>query len=303
VPLLTYVAGMDAKQAIATSLLVVGVTSMVSTITHARAGRVQWRSGLLFGAAGMAGAYVGGLVGHLLPGSVLLIGFAVMMIASAFAMLRRRTSTTPVQAPHRTPIGKALALGTAVGLLTGIIGAGGGFVVVPTLALLAGLAMPVAVGTSLLVIAMNALAGLAGQATTLSVDWKMAAMVTAAAVLGSLVGARLTAHVDADVLRAAFGWFVLAMASVILAEEVHPAAGIVVAGLTVAAGSYRYGRSRFTRLSADRRKLSRPVSRRPRPEGSRSKYVKFGEQLPDVAFDLVADRSNGVDRLACRIGQ
>jgi uncharacterized membrane protein YfcA len=94
VPLLTYIAGMDAKQAIATSLLVVGVTSTVSTITHARAGRVQWRSGLLFGAAGMAGAYVGGLVGHLLPGSVLLIGFAVMMIASAVAMLRRRCVCT-----------------------------------------------------------------------------------------------------------------------------------------------------------------------------------------------------------------
>jgi uncharacterized protein len=69
-------------------------------------------------------------------------------------------------------------------------------------------------------------------------------------VLGSLVGARLTAHVDADVLRAAFGWFVLAMASVILAEEIHPAAGIVTAGLTVAAAGYRYGRSRFTRLPA-----------------------------------------------------
>jgi uncharacterized protein len=246
VPLLTYVAGMDPKQAIATSLFVVGITSAVGTVTHARGGHVQWGSGLLFGAAGMAGAYAGGLVGHLLPGSVLLIGFAAMMIASAVAMLRGRTPATPTPAPHRTPTGKALALGAAVGLLTGVIGAGGGFVVVPTLALLAGLAMPVAVGTSLLVIAMNALAGLAGQATTLSIDWKMAAMVTAAAVLGSLVGARLTARVDANVLRAAFGWFVLAMASVILAEEIHPAVGIVTAALTVAAAGYRYGRTRFT---------------------------------------------------------
>ncbi|MEE6164240.1 MULTISPECIES: sulfite exporter TauE/SafE family protein [unclassified Mycolicibacterium] len=247
VPLLTYVAGMDAKQAIATSLLVVGVTSTVSTISHARAGRVQWRSGLLFGVAGMAGAYAGGRLGHLLPGSLLLIGFAVMMIASAVAMLRRRrTPVTPAPAPRRTPIGKALTLGVTVGLLTGIIGAGGGFVVVPTLALLAGLAMPVAVGTSLLVIAMNALAGLAGQVTTLSVDWKIAAMVTVAAVVGSLVGARLTARVDADVLRAGFGWFVLVMASVILAEQVHPVVGIAVAGLTAAAGGYRYACNRFT---------------------------------------------------------
>jgi uncharacterized membrane protein YfcA len=194
----------------------------------------------------MAGAYAGGRLGHLLPSSLLLIGFAVMMIASAVAMLRRRAAVIPAQAPHRTSIGKALALGVAVGLLTGIIGAGGGFVVVPTLALLAGLSMPVAVGTSLLVIAMNAMAGLAGQVTTLAVDWKMAAMVTAAAVVGSLAGVRLTARVDANVLRAAFGWFVLAMASVILAEQVHPVLGVAVAGLTVAAGGYRYACNRFT---------------------------------------------------------
>src|SRR5690242_19245584 len=90
-----------------------------------------------------AGAYAGGQLGHLLSGPVLLIGFAAMMIASAVAMLRRRTPTTPASAPDRTRLGKALALGAAVGLLTGIIGAGGGFVVVPTLALLAALAMPV----------------------------------------------------------------------------------------------------------------------------------------------------------------
>ena len=90
VPLLAYVAGMDAKQAIATSLLVVGVTSAVGAVSHARAGRVQWRTGLIFGVAGMAGAYAGGLLARFIPGTVLLIGFAVMMIATAIAMLRGR---------------------------------------------------------------------------------------------------------------------------------------------------------------------------------------------------------------------
>ncbi|HKH53492.1 MAG TPA: TSUP family transporter, partial [Mycobacterium sp.] len=85
VPLLAYVAGMDAKQAIATSLLVVGVTSAVGAASHARAGRVQWRTGLVFGAAGMAGAYGGGLFAQFIPGTVLLIGFAAIMIATAIA--------------------------------------------------------------------------------------------------------------------------------------------------------------------------------------------------------------------------
>ncbi len=93
VPLLAYVAGMDAKQAIATSLLVVGTTSAVGVISHAKAGRVQWRTGLIFGAAGMAGAYTGGLLGHFIPGSVLLLGFGAMMIATAVAMLRGRKNT------------------------------------------------------------------------------------------------------------------------------------------------------------------------------------------------------------------
>ena len=87
VPLLVYVAGMDAKEAIATSLLVVGTTSAVALIPHARAGRVRWRTGLLFGAAGMVGAYAGGRVAAFIPGSLLLVAFALMMLATAVAMI------------------------------------------------------------------------------------------------------------------------------------------------------------------------------------------------------------------------
>ncbi|OFB36139.1 hypothetical protein BA059_25860 [Mycolicibacterium sp. (ex Dasyatis americana)] len=234
VPLLAYVAGMEAKQAIATSLVVVGVTSAVSTLSHARAGHVQWRSGLLFGAAGMVGAYLGGLLSYVVAGSVLLIAFTVVMTATGIAMIKGRNACTPTA--RTMPIAKVLLMGLGVGVVTGAVGAGGGFLVVPALALLGGLPMPVAVGTSLLVITMNSAAGLAGHLSTVPIDWTIAGAVTAAAVLGSLLGTRLAAHVDPDIVRRGFGWFVLVMASVILGEELHPAVGLTAAGLTGLAG-------------------------------------------------------------------
>ncbi len=148
VPLLVYVAGMDAKEAIAASLVVVGVTAAVSVIGHARAGRVRWRTGLLFGAAGMAGALVGGFIGGHLPGQLLMIAFAGMMVATAVAMLRGRKDVDPSKAHAELPVGRVLLDGVVVGLVTGLVGAGGGFLVVPALALLGGLPMGVAVGTS-----------------------------------------------------------------------------------------------------------------------------------------------------------
>ncbi|MGV0848701.1 sulfite exporter TauE/SafE family protein [Mycolicibacterium phlei] len=236
VPLLAYVAGMEPKQAIATSLLIVGVTSAVGAVSHARAGRVQWRTGLIFGVAGMAGAYAGGLLGRFIPGPVLLVGFAVMMIATAIAMLRGRRATPP-PAGHRIPVAKVIAEGLIVGIVTGLVGAGGGFLVVPALALLGGLPMPVAVGTSLVVIAMKSFAGLAGYLTSVQIDWTAAGLITAAAVLGALLGARLTALVNPDALRQAFGWFVLAMSSVILGQEIHLAVGVAWAGMTALAAA------------------------------------------------------------------
>ncbi|QIV85145.1 sulfite exporter TauE/SafE family protein [Mycolicibacterium frederiksbergense] len=245
VPLLAYVAGMDAKQAIATSLLVVGVTSAIGAISHARAGRVQWRTGLIFGAAGMAGAYGGGLLSRFIPGSVLLIGFAVMMIATAIAMLRGRKNIEVTGEAHRMPAPKIVAEGLAVGLVTGLVGAGGGFLVVPALALLGGLPMPVAVGTSLIVIAMKSFAGLGGYLSSVQIDWAVAGAVTAAAVVGALLGARLTAKVDPDALRKSFGWFVLTMSSVILAQEIHPGVGIAAAALTAVAAAMTFACTRF----------------------------------------------------------
>ncbi|AFM15832.1 putative permease [Mycolicibacterium chubuense NBB4] len=245
VPLLAYVAGMDVKHAIATSLLVVGATSAVGAISHARAGRVQWRTGLVFGAAGMVGAYGGGLLGRFLPDTVLMITFAAIMIATALAMLRGRKDSASTA--RSLPVAKALPLGIAVGLITGIVGAGGGFLIVPALALLGGLPMPIAVGTSLVVIALNSLAGLAGHLSSASMDWRLAALITAAAVAGALIGSRLTSVVDPNALRKGFGVFVLAMSVVVLWQEAGAAVGAVAAGAMVAFLSFRAACARISR--------------------------------------------------------
>lgn len=246
VPLLAYVAGLDAQHAIATSLLVVGVTSAVGAITHARAGRVRWKIAAIFGAAAMAGAYGGGRLAHLIPGNILLIAFSVIMIAAAVAMLRGRRDLTDESAGP-LPVAKIILQGAVVGTISGLVGAGGGFLLVPALALLGGLPMPAAVGTSLVVISMQSFAGLAGHLSTEAIDWKLAGMVTAAAVVGSIIGGLLTSRVDPAVLRKAFGWFVLAMAAFVLAEEANVWLGVAVAIVAAIAGGMAFMCARYAR--------------------------------------------------------
>ncbi|WP_406043396.1 sulfite exporter TauE/SafE family protein [Micromonospora sp. NBC_00898] len=219
VPLLVYVADLPAKEAIATSLLVVGATSAVGVLPHARAGRVRWRTGLIFGFAGMTGAYAGGRLAEFIPAGFLLTGFAVMMLATAVAMIRGRRAAEGKPVPHELPVPRVILDGIVVGLVTGLVGAGGGFLVVPALSLLGGLPMPVAVGTSLVVIAMKSFAGLAGYLSSVSINWGLAAAVTAAAIIGSVAGGRLAGKIPADVLRKAFGWFVVVMGVFVLAQQ------------------------------------------------------------------------------------
>ncbi|MFD1658697.1 sulfite exporter TauE/SafE family protein [Streptomyces caeni] len=224
VPILVYLAGQDSKEAIATSLFVVGVTSLVGLIPHARAGRVRWRTGLLFGAVSMVGAYGGGRVAEYISGTVLLIAFAVMMLATAAAMLRKpRKAAAPKPAHHELPMKHIIVEGLVVGAVTGLVGSGGGFLVVPALALLGGLPMSVAVGTSLLVITMKSFSGLAGHLAGVQIDWNMALMVTAAAVVGSLIGSRFAGRIPQDTLRKAFGWFVVVMGVFVLSQQLDAA--------------------------------------------------------------------------------
>ncbi|MEU9856537.1 sulfite exporter TauE/SafE family protein [Streptomyces sp. NPDC047974] len=246
VPILVHLAGQDAKEAIATSLFVVGVTSLAALVPHARARRVRWRTGLLFGAFGMAGAYGGGRLAEYVPGTALLVAFALMMLATAVAMLRTpRTARAPEPGDGGPSVRRIGVEGLLVGAVSGFVGSGGGFLVVPALVLLGGLSMGLAVGTSLLVIALNSFAGLAGHLSGATVDWGLALAVTAMAVLGSLVGARLADRIPQAALRRAFGWFVVAMGSFVLAQQLgpvvrtHPATWAVLgaAGLAAAAGA------------------------------------------------------------------
>jgi uncharacterized protein len=216
-PMLVYVVKLDPKEAIASSLFVVGATSLVGVVAHARAGRVVWRVGALFGTAGMAGAYLGGRLAHYVPSTILLVLFAAMMLLTSMAMLRTRkqgsTETRDVA------IGKALVLGFFVGSISGLVGAGGGFLVVPALSILGGLPMPRAVATSLLVITMQSLSGFMGHVAHVALHWPLLGLVTSVSIAGSLVGARLAKRANPDTLRKSFGWLVLAMGVFLLGKQ------------------------------------------------------------------------------------
>lgn len=231
-PLLIYVLGFDAKQAITASLFVVAVTSVFGLIAHARAGRVRWKTGLIFGTAGMVGAFAGGQVGALLPATLLLAAFSVMMGITAVAMIRGRRQVKG-HGPHKgLPIFRIILDGLVVGLVTGLVGAGGGFLVVPALALLGGLPMANAVATSLLVVAMKSFAGFFGYALQFGdgslvslnpeteINWPITLLVTAMAVIGALISSRFIGKIHPDKLRKAFGWFVFVMAIFILSQQI-----------------------------------------------------------------------------------
>ena len=226
-----YVLDFTPKEAITASLFIVAVTSLFGLINHARGGRVQWRTGLIFGGAGMTGAFIGGQVGSHLPGALLLGAFSVMMGVTAVAMLRGRRT---VEGSHHKglPVFRIILDGLVVGLVTGLVGAGGGFLVVPALALLGGLPMPIAVATSLLVVAMKSFAGFAGYALQFGdgsfvslnpeteINWGLTLIITAGAIIGALIGSRMVGKIHPDKLRKGFGWFVLVMAVFILSQQI-----------------------------------------------------------------------------------
>ena len=221
VPLLVYVVGIGAKEAIATSLLVVGATSLVCAIQHWRAGHVRLGTALVFGGVAMVGAYLGGLAAIWFSGATLLWMFIAMMVVAGGAMLRKReVKAAPVS---EGPWWKIAIEGLVVGAVTGLVGAGGGFLVVPALVLLGGLGMRAAVGTSTLVIAMKAFAGFAGHATHVAIDYQLAGLVIGFAVVGSLAGTMLVRRLDPARLRRAFGVFVIGMAGVIAYQQASPA--------------------------------------------------------------------------------
>ena len=227
VPMLVYVLGIEPKTAIPASFVVVGVSSLMAIIQHARMHHVCWKSGFFFGLAGMAGAYGGGRLAACFSGEVLMAMFGMVTLATGLAMLLRPkpagSSNPPMGnalplCPAQVPYLKLLFDGFLVGLLTGLVGVGGGFLIVPALTLWVGLPMPAAVGTSLLVIVMNALAGLGGYAAHAGLDWRLTATVTGAAVAGAIFGGMLSTRIGAAMLRRMFGLFVLMVAAYVLSQ-------------------------------------------------------------------------------------
>lgn len=209
--------GVEAKPAIALSLVVVAVTAAVAAGGHARAGNVDWRAAASFGPATALGGYAGGRAAGFVPGEVLLLIFTALMLAAAFAMLRRPGGRGRARArPH--PAMLALQ-GAVVGAVTGLVGAGGGFLFVPAFAMLGGLPIRRAVGTSLVVIALNAVAALAGQLGHVSLRADLAVGLSAAAAAGASGGAQLAGRLPESGLRRGFGLFVLAVAGWMLARS------------------------------------------------------------------------------------
>jgi uncharacterized membrane protein YfcA len=237
-PVLVYVGGIDAKIAIPMGLVIVGATSIAAMVPHAMAGNVRWRTGFTFGVASMVGAYLGGVAARWFSGGTLLALFAVLMTVSALAMLSgqrpkaaetHRVSLAPKSlspgakgGSKLSPRAKAALVvveGFVVGCLTGLVGAGGGFLIVPTLVVLGGLSMRSAIGTSVLIISMKSFAGAAGHLAHVDLPWSLTAGFTAIAIVASWFGAKLTNRVPHAQLRRGFGVFVLSMGGVMIAQE------------------------------------------------------------------------------------
>ncbi|MGI8697805.1 MAG: sulfite exporter TauE/SafE family protein [Mycobacteriales bacterium] len=226
VPALVYGAGVPLSAAVPTSLLVVGVSSATAVLPRLRSGQVQWRIAGVFGGAGAAAAFAGAAVNRLLDPRVVLLGFALLMVAAGVRMLREQETVGGDCAlpgggvNWRACLPKAIGSGIVVGFLTGLFGVGGGFLIIPALALLLGLPMTVAVGTSLVIIVINSAAGFAAHAGDAPLDYRITGAFTVAAVAGSLVAARVATRLPADRLRRWFAYLVFAIAAFVAAQAV-----------------------------------------------------------------------------------
>jgi uncharacterized membrane protein YfcA len=224
VPVLVYALGMDLSEAIPTSLLVIGVASATGAIPKVRARLVEWRLAAIFAATGIVGTVVGSALGRHLPEAAVMIGFAIVMIIAGARMLRSaddvgtacKTGDSGIDWRRCAP--RSIPTGFGVGVLTGLFGVGGGFLIIPALVLLLGIEMGVAVGTSLVVIVANSAAGLIAQADGLGGNWPLKAAFAGAAIAGSLVAGKLSTRIDTDKLRTWFAYLVFAVAGYVLVD-------------------------------------------------------------------------------------
>jgi uncharacterized protein len=232
-PVLVYVMGVAPKPAIAMTLIIVGTVSLLGSIPHARRGNLNLKTASIFGPATMLGAYLGARLATLpfITSAFQMILFGISMLIAAGLMIYRITKSQPASNQDRLddiqyvrPVCKycwqwLIAEGIAVGVLTGLVGVGGGFAIVPALVLLGNIPMRQAIGTSLLIIACNSVAGLLGYLGHISLDWNLTVSFTFLAGCGTVIGAYLAQFVPAKQLQKGFAYFLLAIATFVLVQN------------------------------------------------------------------------------------
>lgn len=218
VPALVYLVGQTPQAAVTTSLAIVGANSLMGASFHRVQDTLNWKVALTFGGAGMLVAYLSAGLSKLMPEALILIAFAILMLLVGGLMLHR-TSRDSIELSVPRPLPIVIASGAVVGLMTGILGIGGGFLIVPALVMLVGLPMQMAVGTSLIVIAMNSLAGFLGHAGDGSLNMTLTIIFTLAGLAGTFSGSRLNKRLPAGKLQKVFAWFVIVLALFLLYDN------------------------------------------------------------------------------------
>ncbi|HXF43514.1 MAG TPA: sulfite exporter TauE/SafE family protein [Pyrinomonadaceae bacterium] len=227
VPILVYVLGVDTHEAVGMSLAVVGATSLIGTCLHYKQGTVRLKTGLVFGVAGVMGAFAGAPLTALLSPPALMFTFALLMLVISLLMLRRKRDKIETNSNGEAvafPSGnlvfwKAFSSGLVVGLLTGFLGVGGGFLIVPALVVFGGLGMKEAIGTSLFVIFLNCVAGIIGHVSRGGFNWNLMLIITLSAVSGAVLGTMLSYRIAANKLQKGFAVFVFGIGVFVLAKN------------------------------------------------------------------------------------
>ena len=219
-PIFVYILGIEPKTAIVMSLAVVGITSLIGAIGHAHAGNLHARAAMLFAPTAMIMTWFGTKLASVMPGSWQLVLFASIMLLSATSMLRgAQVQAKHIETESVISIPGLLVIGALVGILTGVIGVGGGFLIVPALVLLAKLPIKKAIGTSLALIALNSLVGFIGSLGHVVLDWRLMTEFILSASLGILVGTQLVKYIEANTLKRSFGVFLVVIATFILYQN------------------------------------------------------------------------------------
>jgi uncharacterized membrane protein YfcA len=234
VPVLVYILGVDPVLATAYSLFVVGSTSLVGAGTYMKKGLVNYKTALVFAIPSFIAVFLTRkFLVPALPDPLFTVGeaiitknigimvfFALIMLAASFSMIKGKKggdAADEEEVKFNFPI---IALeGSVVGVITGFVGAGGGFLIIPALVLLAKLPMKMAVGTSLLIIAAKSLIGFLGDLSSQTIDWQMLLIFTSLSIVGIFIGSALSKKINEKILKTGFGWFVLVMGIYIITKE------------------------------------------------------------------------------------